>query len=141
MKISFLVILFSAIISNGYAQNDGEKTAEEKKKALQDALQNRFMLESPNRTIPNKTMPNGVKIIPIKPIYKGQNSMGFDIYESPLDKMPILMPDSSFQVVMPNAGLQPTIKSLTLTDKATPDILPKKPWEPQLYVVPKKKKP
>jgi hypothetical protein len=44
--------------------------------------------------IPNYGMPNVITNA-MPPIYKGNNNKGFDIYESPLDQMPILMPDST----------------------------------------------
>lgn len=42
----------------------------------------------------NNRMPNGITNT-WPPIYKGNNHQDFDIYESTLDQMPILIPDST----------------------------------------------
>ncbi len=133
MKITLFLLLFSACMSTAFAQNDVDKTVEEKARQMQDSVLSRFMREFSYK------MPN-VKIISVNPLYKGHNNNGFDIYTSQLDKMPILMPDSNYLVLMPVAGMQPSLQSVPPPQNITPDMLYKKPWEPKLYLLPKKKK-
>jgi hypothetical protein len=52
--------------------------------------------------IPKNGMPNVFTVKPLPPVYKGNNGQGFDIYESRVDGMPTLVPDSSFVNTMPN---------------------------------------
>jgi len=40
-------------------------------------------------------MPNAFTQKSLPPVYLGNNNMGFDIYESMVDNMPLLVPDSS----------------------------------------------
>ena len=66
------------------------------------------------RMVPRNGMPNLFIIKPDQPLYKGNNGKGSDIYESRIDKMPLLVPDSSFSSSMPNAiqPLQPRMDTL-----------------------------
>lgn len=48
-----------------------------------------------DQVTPIDRMPNLLPTKPSPPIYKGNNDQGFDIYESSVDKMPVLMPDSA----------------------------------------------
>lgn len=44
---------------------------------------------------PIDRMPNAITAKPVPPVFRGNNGRGFDVYESQLDGMPILMPDSA----------------------------------------------
>lgn len=48
-----------------------------------------------NDAAPIDRMPNAITAKPVPPVFRGNNGRGFDVYESQLDGMPILMPDSA----------------------------------------------
>jgi hypothetical protein len=83
--------------------------------------------------VPRNGMPNAFLTKPDQPVYKGNNGMGSDIYESRIDKMSILVPDTSFSSAMPN-GVQ-TYKNRidTLSDM----LNKRKQWN-ERYRYPKK---
>lgn len=85
--------------------------------------------------LPYNGIPNKITVKPIPPVYKGNNQQGFDIYESQLDKMSILVPDSGFQSAMPNpfAAAQKSRDSILTSPRRIPDFLYKKQWQPKPY--------
>lgn len=42
----------------------------------------------------NNNMPNALNMNTPPPVYNGNNGLGFDIYRSQIDNMPVLLPDS-----------------------------------------------
>lgn len=63
---------------------------------------------------PPDRMPNAITKS-IAPVYKGNNGRGFDVYESTIDNMPILMPDSANRALLQMPGRQvPMRKPLQL---------------------------
>ena len=66
-----------------------------------DTLIQKFRERPNNNLLPYNGIPNSIlhKLQPDK--YLGNNEKGQDIYQSQLDYMPILKPDSSFSSVMP----------------------------------------
>lgn len=85
-----------------------------------------------DKRLPYNGMPNMITVKPIPPVYKGNNAKGFDIYESPMDNMPILVPDSEFQTKMPNPFSPPQklVDSTTQLPNRIPGFLYKKKWQP-----------
>jgi hypothetical protein len=55
---------------------------------------------------PIDNMPNAISSKAIPPVYKGNNGRGFDIYESQLDGMPVLMPDSANKASLNNGSVK-----------------------------------
>lgn len=88
-----------------------------------------------DRVLPYNGLPNKITVKPIPPIYKGNNQQGFDIYESQIDKMSILLPDSGFQSAMPNplATAKKSRDSILTSPRSIPDFLYKKKWQPKGY--------
>jgi hypothetical protein len=72
---------------------------------------------------------------PIPPIYKGNKQQGFGIYESQIDKMSILVPDSGFQSAMPNplATAKKSKDSILTSPRSIPDFFNKKQWQQKRY--------
>ena len=96
-------------------------------------------------------MPNAITTKPLPPVYKGNNGKGFDIYESKVDNMPMLVPDSSYSYNMPvakmadrNTSIAPafTLPSDILNDllekQKARDFLFMKPGQPKTFRYPKK---
>jgi hypothetical protein len=77
---------------------------------IQDTILQRRKMESQNNKMPYTGMPNSLTNT-LPPVYKGNNNRGFDLYESPLDQMPILIPDSTNVYKMPNKILKLTEKN------------------------------
>lgn len=78
--------------------------------------------------IPQNGMPNAFTVKPPMPVYKGNNGQGFDIYESRIDGMPTLVPDSSFSSGMPNAFQRTDKKADSLRNTPLNPYLKK--WKP-----------
>lgn len=58
---------------------------------------------------PHNPMPNAInqqQITYLKPLFRNNNGNGLDVYESPLDSMPIVKPDASFSSNMPTGNYQ-----------------------------------
>lgn len=88
-----------------------------------------------DRVLPYNGIPNKIMVKPIPPVYKGNNQQGFAIYESPIDKMSILVPDSGFQSAMPNplANAKKSRDSILTAPRRIPDSFYKKQWQPKPY--------
>lgn len=88
-----------------------------------------------DKRLPYQGIPNVMTVKPIPPVYKGNNQQGFDIYESPIDNMSILRPDSGFQSAMPNplAKAQRTGDSILTSPRRIPDFFYRKKWQPKTY--------
>lgn len=101
--------------------------------------------------LPYNGMPNAITTKPLPPVYKGNNGKGFDIYESKVDNMPMLVPDSSNTYHMPGSkmtekgsGIAPAytlprdlLNELQERQKAK-DSLFMKPIQPKTFRYPKK---
>jgi len=46
----------------------------------------------------------------LKPVYRNNNGKGLDVYESPLDNMAIVKPDSTFYSTMPSGRYKVTMQ-------------------------------
>jgi len=66
-------------------------------------LQYQFNQQLPN-DIPNAI--NQQQVAYLKPIFRNNNGNGFDVYESPLDSMPVVKPDATFSSNMPTGNYQ-----------------------------------
>lgn len=84
-----------------------------------------------DKLLPYNGIPNVITVKPIPPVYKGSNKKGFDIFESPVDNMSILIPDSEFQSAMPNplVTAQQTRDSTLTSPRSIPNFLYKKQWQ------------
>ena len=69
---------------------------------------------------PNGSMPNALKKNDpnLKMKLKGNNQQGFDVYESPLDKMPIISPDSANKSSLGMNQLKTKNKTLIYTPQS-----------------------
>ncbi len=79
------------------------------------------------------SMPNALSGISITQKKVGNNLLGFDVYESNPDNMPVLKPDSSFYSPMPNA-ITPNAKNKVLLQqmlekKSLNDLQLMKPYQ------------
>lgn len=58
---------------------------------------------------PLNAMPNAInqqQVAYLKPVFRNNNGNGFDVYESPLDSMPVIKPDETFTSNMPTGNYQ-----------------------------------
>jgi hypothetical protein len=84
------------------------------KKILEASTKANFLKTFPDTIViggnaaPIDNMPNAITIKPAPPVYKGNNGRGFDIYESTIDGMPVLMPDSSNKASLNNGAVKKT---------------------------------
>jgi len=62
--------------------------------SMHDTIIKKFQDQLSKDQLPYNGMPNAIKTKPLPPVYLGNNNKGFDIYESQVDKMPVLVPDS-----------------------------------------------
>jgi len=96
-----LVKISSAQVKENSAFNWKKFQQQKQLKALKDALRSKqpMVVAVPQNRIPNAfitRLPAAKKL--------GNNKKGQDIYQLPLDNMPLLKPDSSLVALMPNAG-------------------------------------
>jgi len=99
------------------------------------------------RQLPYRGMPNAITIKQLPSVYLANNYKGFDIYESRVDKMRVLVPDSmnaaSIPLTNPNDGNQyiqmprDVFNDLLEKQKAT-DSLFIKPQQPKTFRYPRK---
>jgi hypothetical protein len=107
MKNAFLLLLFCFITKVSAAQ--------EKPLVL---LNNKF--KDTNNYQPNGSMPNALKKNDpnLKMKLKGNNQQGFDVYESPLDNMPIFSPDSSITRILGMNQLKAKNKAIIISPQS-----------------------
>ena len=140
--LTILILLASgAMVSAQYKLRYDDIVNSDLPKAIKDTIIKQLNEGWEKKKVPENGMPNAIKVTTEKPVYRGNNGQGFDVYESQLDRMGILMPDSTNQPKMPVLGYQQIQKTIPLSEGITPEMLNRKPWEPQLFVVPKKAKP
>lgn len=131
-----LVMLYSG----GFAQTNSTsipKVSVTRKSVLQPLIEKDTFPQNKSfdKRLPYQGIPNVITVKPIPPVYQGNNQHGFDIYESPIDNMPIIRPDSGFQSAMPNplARSQRTGDSILTAPRKIPDFLYRKQWPPNRY--------
>ena len=69
----------------------------------------RYRLNQQFSQSPYNNMPNAInqqQVTYLKPVFRNNNGNGFDVYESPLDSMPIVKPDATFSSNMPTGNYQ-----------------------------------
>jgi hypothetical protein len=114
LKYLFIGGILMIISQDSYAQNKIEFTPNPltigKPKKLfppfSDTLKNKIELKEFRFGDGVGTMhiPDIVAINVPDPVYQFNNHQGFDVYKSPFDGMPIIMPDKSFSSNMPIVG-------------------------------------
>ncbi len=138
------ILLLGSIVSSGFSQISTKIAQNLQTHPIPDTTIQRFKDEGKKNQVPNYGMPNAIQVKPQPNIYKGNNGQGFDIYESPLDNMAILKPDSSFASNMPSPkkyGIQQTPRILFLPENIIKqndtvpstkflDLLLRKQWQP-----------
>jgi hypothetical protein len=111
MKPLFCSLLLLLIAASSFTQNSGWQKAAITPyldlRTLKDTNITRQFEQLKREQLPNSGMPNAITIQPQPPVYLGNNGNGSDIYQSPIDNMPILMYDSSFASNMPVLKLAP----------------------------------
>lgn len=143
MKNLFFALGLVMLCSAGFAQTDATsipKLSVTGKSFLQPITERDTFPLNKNfdSILPYNGIPNKITVKPVPPVYKGNNQQGFAIYESQLDKMSILVPDSGFQSAMPNpfAAAQKSRDSILTSPRRIPDFLYKKQWQPKVYKQP-----
>ncbi len=143
MKTLLFAMGLFMLYSAGFAQTHSTsipKVSVTRKSVLQPLIEKDTFPQNKNfdKRLPYQGIPNVITVKPIPPVYKGNNQHGFDIYESPIDNMSILRPDSGFQSVMPNplARVQRTGDSIRTSPRRIPDFLNRKQWPPNRYKLP-----
>lgn len=117
---------------------------------IRDTVIQPFKDDLKKNQVPDYGMPNAITVKPLPPVYRGNNGQGFDIYNSQIDNMAVLKPDSSFRSNMPVAKM-PGIKQMprvsvlpdniikpndTIPATKFSDLLRRKQWQPE--ITPKK---
>jgi len=72
-------------------------------------LFNQYNLQYQLNQQPHSTMPNAInqqQITYLALVFRNNNGNGLDVYESPLDSMPIVKPDATFSSNMPTGNYQ-----------------------------------
>lgn len=82
----------------------------------QDTNIQKFHDQLRNNKLPYNGIPNIITEKPSSPTYLSNNGKGFDIYQSRVDNMYILMPDSEFVSNMPVLNSKTTIARIAPTD-------------------------
>jgi hypothetical protein len=113
---------------------------------IRDTVIQQFKDDLKKNQVPNYGMPNAITVKPLPPVYRGNNGQGFDIYDSQIDNMAVLKPDSSFGSNMPVAKM-PGIKQIprvsvlpdniikqndTIPATKFLDLLRRKQWQPKI---------
>ena len=119
MKIPLLLLLsFGCFCSYAQYQSNPELYIVPKQKKLPksklfpvDSLKayQKYLQLQPKAFNRQNNMPNALTLQQqdfLKPIYKGNNGNGLDIYASPLDSMPVVWADSTFTANMPTGNIQ-----------------------------------
>ncbi len=95
----------------------------------------KFKEQRQKQRLPYNGIPNALTQKPAPDRYIGNNGKGQDIYQSQLDNMPILKPDSSFYSTMPR---RPSLKPATVIPKFPGMTVPGPEWvTPKQYRAPK----
>lgn len=149
MRTLLTLLVLGGFTTAGFSQISYKIVPDPQNSSIPDTVIQRFKDELKKNQVPNYGMPNAIQVKPQPNIYKGNNGQGFDIYESPIDNMAILKPDSNFGSNMPIAKFvtpeitttAPTVNMPGLKEyfeqKKKKDSVSPKPWEPKIYRVPK----
>ena len=149
MRTLFTLLLLGGFTSAGFSQISYPIVVNPGNRSIPDTVIQRYKEEPRKSQVPNYGMPNAIQVKPLPNIYKGNNGQGLDIYESPVDNMAILKPDSSSGFNMPVlkfSAPEKTVNTPTLNtpglkeyfeQKKQKDSLIPKPWQPKIYRVPK----
>lgn len=150
MRTLLTLLLLGSIFSSGFSQVSYSIVTSPQTRSIPDTIIRRYQDELKKNRVPDFGIPNAILVKPSPPVYRGNNGQGFDIYDSPIDNMSILKPDSSFASNMPvgkfvspeNAVNAPRLNIPGLKEyieqKKQKDSVSSKPWEPKIYRVPKK---
>ncbi len=97
MRILFSFLLIAGIVSTTFSQVKSETatTPIVSSAILQDTNTLKLRDYLNKNQLPYNGMPNVITQKSLPPAYHGNNNKGFDIYESRIDNMPMLVPDSS----------------------------------------------
>lgn len=100
MRTHLTILLLAGMISTAYSQQSRVWVIPSivLKSTPRDTIIEKLKELLQKNGSPIDHMPNAIS--PLKPlsqqqVYKGNNGIGFDIYESKIDHMPVLMPDSA----------------------------------------------
>lgn len=141
MRLLFVILLLGVMVSPAFSQTENGLITAASLSSAPDTVIQQFKNDLKKSQVPNNSMPNAITVKPAPPVYRGNNGKGFDIYDSRIDNMPILVPDSSFasNMLMPKMGLR-NFKSLQDTVPSIKFLGPlnKKQWLPKIYKAPKK---
>ncbi len=149
MRTLLILLLLGGLGTSGFSQISYTIVTNPANISIPDTVIQRYKEELRKNQPPNYGMPNAILVKPQPNIYKGNNGQGMDIYESPIDNMTILKPDSSSGYNMPVLKFGSQEKPATLPNinmpglkeyfeqKKQKDTNTPKPWQPKMYRVPK----
>ncbi len=153
MRILLTLLLLGGMISSGFSQMNYKVIVTPQNKSLTDTTIRRYQDELRKKQVPDFGIPNAIKIKPQSDVYRGNNGQGFDIYDSPIDNMPILKPDKNNGSNMPvlkyeNPEKIIPLQGFLITDSSgavrwrmldkQKDTITPRAWEPKIYHFPKK---
>ncbi len=97
MRILFSFLLIAGIVSTAFSQGKSKTaiTPIVSSAILQDTNTLKLRDYLNKNQLPYNGMPNVITQKSLPSAYHGNNNKGFDIYESRVDNMPMLVPDSS----------------------------------------------
>ena len=149
MRKLLTLLLLGGITTAGFSQISYQLVTKPKNSSFPDTIIQRYRDELRKNQVPNYGMPNALPVKPQPNIYKGNNGQGFDMYESPIDNMVIVKPDSSSgfnmpvlkfttpeKIVTPQTFTMPGLREY-FEQKKQKDTTASKPWQPKIYRVPK----
>lgn len=149
MRTLLILLLLGGITTAGFSQTGYQIVTNPKNYSIPDTVIQRYKDELKKNQVPNYGMPNAIQVKPQTNLYKGNNGQGLDIYESPIDNMAIVKPDSSSGFNMPVlkfAAPEKIVNAQTFNlpglkeyfeQKKLKDTISQKPWQPKIYRVPK----
>ena len=154
MRILFSFLLIAASASTAFSQVKSEPVRKPivSSAILQDTNTLKLKDYLNKNQLPYNGMPNAFTQKSLPPVYLGNNNKGFDIYESRVDNMPMLVPDSSNAASLTTAIIiegenkkrsrfykLPRDKFDALLEKQkSRDSLFMKPLQPRMFRYPKK---
>ena len=149
MRTLLTLLLLGGLGTSGFSQTSYTIVTNPANISIPDTVIQRYKEELRKNQTPNYGMPNAIQVKPQPNIYKGNNGQGMDIYESPIDNMTILKPDSGSgfnmpvlrftnpeKMVNPQTQSMPGLKEY-FEQKKQKDTNNPKPWQPKMYRVPK----
>lgn len=144
MRIISCLLLISGTGSGIFGQSETNLSRPviigKNKVLAEDTVIQKWETNPKKNQLPYNGMPNVILVKPIPPVYKGNNGKGFDIYEANPDRMPVLVPDSSFVYNMPKQKvtaeyLQELTEKLRRQKNKEPEY--REAWQPVIKPKPK----